>query len=95
MLKISKITSQFSNTLVFDGHTETLPTMVRDKLGISTRNGDFVMNKRIAELLLNEPSMITRFYSGEKTSLTSLNDLGVSFKTIARIIEMRPKGLFA
>lgn len=81
------------NSISFDDECFMLPESVRKWLGLATNEGTFEMNAEIAEL-------IRPYFGGDffilrgKCNLTFLNDGGVPFSVIAKIIQLEPRGLF-
>ncbi len=77
-----------------------LPGIVRDRLGLSTSVGTFRMSDAERTALKGVLSRKTlnviqgRMYANSSCSLACLNDEGVSFAEIAKVIRAKPKGLF-
>ena len=83
---------------VFDfmDSSSTLPDEVAEWLGLRDQFGHFECTDEIHDLVCQENDGYFPLggESGLGTSLVSLNDGGISFLTIARIIRMEPPGLF-
>jgi hypothetical protein len=85
-------TSKFDNHIVCyrSGeyvHKYYLPDIVRHELGLRTKVGQFIVS--------SETKAVVKLRGlGAETSLAALNDNGATFEQIAKIIELRPQGLF-
>lgn len=73
-----------------------LPSAARAQLGFVSNDGTFEFRSLPAELQEEICAKINiRFdVDGRTTSLAGLNDCGLTFRDIAKVIRARPKGLF-
>lgn len=74
----------------------TLPKAIRKVYGFRVADGAFKTSGLSANFLdnLSTHSSLDKLLLGNSISLSSLNDHGVDFNTIADIIESEPEGLF-
>ena len=70
-----------------------LPTPIRDVLGLGDKEGNFRWED-VSQALKKKIWKETKGTEGVFGNLAELNDAGVSFKTIADLIETEPEGLF-
>jgi hypothetical protein len=83
----------------FDGEEKSLPESAKDALGMATGLGQFNFD----DLRAKDPDLAeevetallkNKWFPVNMGNLAKLNDLGVPFSIIARIIRARPWGLF-
>ena len=88
------------STYSYNGATAVLPDDVAVVLGLRTTEGSFNLSEEWYDTLLPDTSQAIDGVRGHhsmgflSTSLTQLNDHGISFATIAAIIRSNPPGLF-
>ena len=85
-----------SGHYIFMKNEFVLPNAVSNWLNFTWNNGSFTLNDKIIKFLSSKGYNV---YNNEaskdyRSSLSSLNDFGIDFDTIASIIEMEPEGLF-
>jgi hypothetical protein len=77
------------------GSSTTLPGPLRDLLSLASTDGRFIFDDLPMELQVEIYAVITiPEGDGPPDSLVDLNDYGVAFPLIAKVIRARPKGLF-
>ena len=85
----------------YNGSTAVLPDDVMSRLGLCTKEGSFDVEPEWYQSLPVSLARVvdsifgTGRYMGHSSSLTQLNDHGITFASIAGIIRSNPPGLFA
>ena len=75
---------------MYDGEDKYLPYSIMKKMGIKNYNPVFVLDEEDNKIL-NKVNPYNIYAIGYKTSLSYLNDTGLSFKEIAKIIRKHYK----
>jgi hypothetical protein len=71
-----------------------MPEEPQSELGLTTHKGTFLVSGLPEELRAEIADCLGRDLVYDETSLVGLNDDGVPFSLIAKVIRARPKGLF-
>lgn len=77
---------------LYDDNSNLLPQSVQMLLGLRTIDGEFIIDSEEILKIIETVDVYPNI--GDQAQLANLNDLGLCFEDIARIIQLRPKGLF-